>query len=170
MPVCVLPSLNGMQIQNGIQVMLGTPLNHPVEPLEACFQVPERLIIPLEMPVVERQPDHGRPARFDEGDILLGEEIVEPAVEEVACPIRPQDFCHSAAQTMLISGVAIDEVLHIHPSANANTAQADWLPLLIYHLVLFDLQHQTAPQLVHPPRGSRERRFRAIYSLLLQYQ
>ncbi len=138
-PVRVLPALHRVQVEDGVEVVLRTQLEGAVEALEAGFQVGKRLAVALEMAVVERQPHRVGAGGLDVGEVFIGQEVIEPAVEEELRLCGAEDIGHGQAQPVLVARVAVDEVFHVHPAADARAAQANWLALLVDDLVSFDL-------------------------------
>src|SRR6185437_14669215 len=92
---------------------------------EAVADELERAGVVLEVPVVDRNADavHAQPGQ--QLRVILAEERGEQAVEEQLVPVLAENRADGAAHQRLIRRVAGDEVLHVHPAAEAGTPQPD---------------------------------------------
>ncbi len=81
MPVLILVACSGMQVQDGVNFMVGAYLDHPVELLKAGFTHDCRIHIVFKMMVIERQTDQVHAQRADKGCILIRKEIFKIALE-----------------------------------------------------------------------------------------
>ncbi len=140
-PVGVLPALDGVQVEDGIQLVLLAPAKDLVEAAKPGLEVLEGLQVALEMPVVERQADDICPAALYECNVLFREKIIEPAVKKEGRPGRPKDFRHRCPQLSFGAGESVDEALHVHPPPNADAAQPDGTSMWIDDDPVFNLQH-----------------------------
>ena len=59
MPIGILPSLDGMQVEDYIQVMFSTPLDGLIEAFETFLQIFKGMAIAFEMAIVQRQAHNG---------------------------------------------------------------------------------------------------------------
>jgi hypothetical protein len=77
---------------------------------------------------------------MDESGILVSKEIFKIAVEEIIGLFLAQGTMDHLAEGALVGRETGDEVFHIHPTAQANALQGDFLPLLVLDVGFVDLQ------------------------------
>src|SRR3954451_25285688 len=128
-PVNVLPSLHGVEIQNSVEIVLFAPPEHLAEPLKAGLLVDERFIIVFEMSVVERQPHSSHTEALYVSYVCFVEKMIEKSLEKELGLPRPQDFAHLRPERMLCPGKPIDEVFQVHPAADAGTPETNAVAL-----------------------------------------
>ena len=126
-PVGVVPTLNGMKIEDDVDAVLGAPIHRLVEASKPGLQIFERRIIAFEMAVVERDAEDVRPELFHCPDVFFGEEVVQQAVEEELRLFLSEHAAHGGAQVVLCTDKAVDEILHVEPAADIPSAQTDGL-------------------------------------------
>ena len=81
-PVLVLVAGKCMQVDDRVDLVPGAQFDDPVEVPEALLLDLQRTHVVLEVPVVYRQAQQVQAERPDKPRVILGEEVLEEAVEE----------------------------------------------------------------------------------------
>ena len=121
----VLGTRNGVQVEDRVYAMASTGIHNTVEEPEALLADLERCVIVLEVPVVERDPHGVQAEALEESGVLVREEGCHEPVEESVAALVAEHATQRAALLRFGSGVAGDEVLHVHPAAEPETAKGD---------------------------------------------
>ena len=115
--------------------MPGALVDRAVEVFETLLLQLEGAHVVFEVAVVDRQPHQVEPQRADERRISLGEEVLQKAVEEQQVQLVADDASDGIALRLLVGRVTGDEVLHVHPAAQAEPTQHHGLPVRVEDLV-----------------------------------
>ena len=140
MPVAVLPSLHGMQIQNGVDIVLFAPVQGLVQHLEPLFLVHKGVHVVFKMPVVQRNAKQIHAQGGDIFHISLGEKIPQHAVEEIGAQLFAQYLLCEKAKAVLTARESVHKVLHVHPGSGVCTAQPYPVSGFVHNGAVFDLQ------------------------------
>ncbi len=124
-PVLVLRAGDRVQVEDRVDAVPRAYVHDGVQKSEALLADLERCIIALEVAVVERDPHGVQAEALQERRIAIGEEHREEPVEEACVPLVAEDAAQRPTHLRLGSGVPGDEVLHVHPAAEAEAAQHD---------------------------------------------
>jgi hypothetical protein len=134
----VLPPLSRVEIENDVEAMVFAMPQHFVEPGETGILVFERSSIVLEVPVIKRNPDDGSSGLPEKDYVVFIEEIIEHALEE-KCGFRGAKYVrHLSPESVFCTGMAVDEVFHVHPAARTGTPETNPAPLGIDNLTTAD--------------------------------
>ena len=136
MPVLVLRAGQRVQVDDGVQAVARARVDHPVELVEPALDQLERTRVALEVPVVDRDAHAVHPGVGEELRVGVAEEHGEQSVEERVVEILSEHRQHVMAHERLVRGIAGDEVLHVHPAAEADAPQP--------HLVTVAVEQPTA--------------------------
>src|SRR5258708_26426697 len=129
MPILVLVARQSMQVDNGVDLLLRDKVDDSIEVLKALFLDDKGFHVGLEVPVVDRQPQQVQAERGNILRIVSSEEIFQETIKEVGVGFLSKHIADGLSLCLLISGIARDEVLHIHPATEIKAAQNDWLTL-----------------------------------------
>ena len=124
-PVAVLPAGQGMHIQDYIDSFLLTGIQYTVQTFESFFLIHKRVHVILKMSVTQWNTNTICPCLPDESDVIPIQEIIQHCFKKQLSLARSQRFCHLPFHTALCSGIPVDEILHIHPSACAGSPKVD---------------------------------------------
>jgi hypothetical protein len=124
-PVLVLCPGNRMQIEDRVDPVSCTRVDDGVEQPEALLLDHERRVVIFEMPIVERNAERVHADAREERGILVGEEGGQETVEEPRVPLFAENTTEGPALLRFGAGVPRDEVLHVHPPPESETAQHD---------------------------------------------
>src|SRR6266566_7909612 len=129
MPILVLVTWQSMQVDNGVDLLLGAQVDDSIQALKALFLDDKGFHIGLEVPVVDREPKQVQAERGNILRIVSSEEIFQETIKEVYIRFLSKHIADGLSLYLLISGIARDEILHIHPASEIKAAQNDWLTL-----------------------------------------
>jgi hypothetical protein len=158
--VLVLAAGHGVQVDDAVDAVLGAQSHDRVEALEARLEQLEGTVIALEVAVVHRDPHAVDAEAGEETRVAVLEEARQHAVEEASGAQRSEHRGHGGPHLALRGRIAGDEVLHVHPAAEAHAAQHDARALGIDDPVAVDAQQALGPKVSH--RASP--RFRARHA------
>jgi hypothetical protein len=139
-PVLVLAAGHGVQVDDAVDAVLGAQSHDRVEALEARLEQLERTVIALEVAVVHRDPHAVDAEAGEETRVAVLEEARQHAVEEASSAQRSEHRGHGGPHLALRGRIAGDEVLHVHPAAEAHAPQHDARALGIDDPVAVDAQ------------------------------
>lgn len=132
-PVGVLAARGCVHVEDGVDVVVGAlmpvqhagcpgwivrrgeetyKLNNPIQMLESLLLQNPRVHIVFEVPIVERDAQAVQPQAGVELGVRVGEEILEPLVEEELVLLLAEDAAHGGSVLRLVAGEAGDEVFH----------------------------------------------------------
>ena len=131
MPGLILVAGQSMQVNDRVDLLFGTQVDHPIQVLEALFLNDKRLHIRLEMAIVDGKPQQVEPQGCNELGIVAFEEILQEAIEEEFVVVIAQHLADGLSLSFLVGRIAGDEILHVHPSAQAKAAQTDLLACVV---------------------------------------
>ena len=117
MPILVLATRARMEVQNGVDAVLGANVDYAIQMLEAFFFDVERVHVVFEVAVVEREAQAVEAKRSHKLGVLFCEEVLEKLVEEEVILLLTKNFQQSSANLTFATGEPIDEVLHHHPAS-----------------------------------------------------
>ncbi len=122
-PVLILGAGHRVQIEDRVDAVARARVDHGVEQPEALLADLERCVVALEVPVVERDPNRVQAQIVQEGGIPIGEEHREEPIEEPLVALIAEHAAQRPALLRLGAGIPGDEVLHVHPAAEAESAR-----------------------------------------------
>lgn len=106
-----------MHIENRIDALLRAQIDDTVEMLEPLLLQHARVVVVLEVAVVDGDADAVQAELVVELGVGRGEEVLEELVEVEVGLLLPDGVGEGLADLMLAAGVARDEVLHVHPAS-----------------------------------------------------
>ncbi len=122
-PVLVLRARQRVQVNHAVDPVLRQQADDAVEVAEAVLDDLHRPVVGLEVPVVHRDSHAVDAHAREQGGVLGAEEGGQQPVEEQLLPLLAQHAPHGVAHGRLVGRVAGDEVLHVHPAAEAHPPQ-----------------------------------------------
>ena len=122
-PVGVLVPGQGVQVDDGPQAVAGAQLDRPVEVAEAGLVDHEGRAVVLQVAVVDGQPDQVEPERGEPGGVLLVEERGQELLEQQLTALGAEHGRKGGPLRRLVGGESGDEVLHVHPPAEAHAPE-----------------------------------------------
>ena len=81
MPILILVARGGMQVEDGVNLVVSADLDHPVKLFKAGLTNRHRVHIVFKMAIIKRQAHQIQAQRANEARILLGKKIFEIAFE-----------------------------------------------------------------------------------------
>ncbi len=124
-PVLILPARQRMQVEDRIDAVATEEAHDAIEPGESLLFQHERSRVVLEVAVVERDADTVDSEGCEVGSIRFVEEVPVEGLEECVESVPAHAVQQQPANRALVAGVARDEVLHVHPAAQAHARQTD---------------------------------------------
>ena len=105
-PMVILRSRQGVEVDHGVDAIASARVDHPVQVAKAVRLDLERTVVVLEVPVVDGQPDAVQARVGEQADIGLGEERGQQPLEEHVVQVLAEDVAHGSAHERFIRGVA----------------------------------------------------------------
>nr|WP_234314546.1 hypothetical protein [Streptomyces sp. NRRL F-5135] len=124
-PLVVLGAGQGVQVDDGVDAVPCAQIDHSVELCEALLADLERAGVVLEVAVVDRQAQAVDVLGGEQRGVGLVEEGRQEPVEEQAVAAVTDHLPYGGTHRGLIARIAGDEVLHVHPAAEADAAEPD---------------------------------------------
>ncbi len=131
-PVTVLPSGQGMHIQDYVDTLAFTGIQYGIQTFKSLFLIYKGILVFLKMPVTQRNANAVGSGFPDQPDILLSQEVVEDGLKKQFCLACTNGFGHLPLHPALSTRISVDKILHVHPAAHAGTAKVHRISRFIH--------------------------------------